>query len=55
MSVLVIAEHRQGALRDITAELVGAASALGGPVAVAVLAGSPGALADACVLQGVDG
>jgi electron transfer flavoprotein alpha subunit len=55
MTVLVIAEHRQGALRDVTAELVGAATALGaGPVAVAVLAGSPGALADACVLQGVD-
>lgn len=53
--VLVIAEHRQGELRDVTAELVGAAAALGlGPVAVAVLAGTPGALADACALQGVD-
>ena len=38
MSVLVIAEHRQGALREITAEMAGAAAALGaGPVAVAVL------------------
>lgn len=54
MSTLVIAEHRQGALRDVTAELVGAASALGGTVVVAVLAGSPGELADACALQGVD-
>lgn len=53
--VLVIAEHRQGALRDVTAELVGAAAALGaGPVAVAVIADAPAALADACPLQGVD-
>ena len=48
MSILVIAEHRQGALRDITAEMAGAAVALGaGPVAVAVLAGTPGPRADA--------
>ena len=53
--VLVIAEHRQGALRDVTAELVSAAAALGaGPVAVAVIADAPGPLAEACALQGVD-
>ena len=53
--VLVIAEHRQGLLRDVTAELVGAASALGaGPVAVAVIADAPGSLADACSFAGVD-
>jgi electron transfer flavoprotein alpha subunit len=51
----VIAEHRQGALRDVTAELVGAAAALrAGPVTVAVIADAPGALADACALVGVD-
>jgi electron transfer flavoprotein alpha subunit len=55
MSVLVIAEHRHGALRDTTAEMVAAAVALGaGPVAVAVLAGTPGPLADAAALAGVD-
>jgi len=53
--VLVIAEHRQGALRDVTAELVGAAAALGaGPVAVAVIADAPGAFAEACSFAGVD-
>ena len=52
---LVIAEHRQGALRDVTAELVGAATALGaGPVAVAVIAEAPGAFAEACSFAGVD-
>jgi electron transfer flavoprotein alpha subunit len=53
--VLVIAEHRQGALREVTAEIVSAAAALGaGPVAVAVVAGAPGPLADACAIEGVD-
>ncbi len=35
--VLVVAEHFQGALKDVTAELVTAGRELGGPVAVAVI------------------
>ena len=41
MSVLVIAEHLQGEVRDVTYELVTAARALGGPVTVAVIAPEP--------------
>ncbi len=53
--VIVVAEHLRGALRDVTAELVGAAMALdAGPVTVAVLAGEPSALAVSCALEGVD-
>ena len=37
MSVLVIAEHLQGQVRDVTYELVTAARTLGGPVTVAVI------------------
>jgi electron transfer flavoprotein alpha subunit len=37
MSVLVVAEHLQGRVRDVTFELVTAARALGGPVTVAVI------------------
>jgi electron transfer flavoprotein alpha subunit len=43
MSVLVIAEHVQGRLRDVTFELVSAARSLGGPVTVAVIAADPAA------------
>jgi electron transfer flavoprotein alpha subunit len=41
MSVLVVAEHLQGRVRDVTFELVSAARELGGPVAVAVIAADP--------------
>ena len=41
MSVLVIAEHLQGRVRDVTYELVTAASALVGPVTVAVIGPEP--------------
>ena len=41
MSVLVIAEHLQGEVRDVTYELVTAARALGGPVTVAVIGPEP--------------
>jgi electron transfer flavoprotein alpha subunit len=44
MSVLVVAEHLQGRVRDVTYELVSAARELGGPVAVAVISADPGAL-----------
>jgi len=37
MSVLVVAEHLQGRVRDVTYELISAAHALGGPVTVAVI------------------
>lgn len=56
--VLIIAEHIEGAVRDITKEMIGAAASLkdrlGGPVAVAVLAANPGAVAEAVNLAGVD-
>lgn len=52
MTVLVVAEHRQGAVRDVTRELVTAGAALG-PVVVAVLAADPGALVPAVDLEGV--
>ena len=44
MSVLVVAEHVQGRVRDVTYELISAARSLGGPVAVAVIAADPSAL-----------
>jgi electron transfer flavoprotein alpha subunit len=54
MSVLVVAEHLRGELRPVTLELVTAAKELGGPVAVAVVAKDPSALADAVNVEGVD-
>ena len=54
MSVLVIAEHIRGEIRDITRELVTAAQDLDGPVAVAVIAADPSALGDAVNVAGVD-
>jgi electron transfer flavoprotein alpha subunit len=44
MSVLVVAEHVGGQVRDITYELIGAARGLGGPVAVAAIGHDPGSL-----------
>jgi electron transfer flavoprotein alpha subunit len=41
MSVLVIAEHLRGELRDVTRELVTAAQELAGPVTLAVIAHEP--------------
>ena len=56
--ILVIAEHLQGALRDITGEMIGAAvplkEKLGGPVTVALIAGSDRSLTDGLRLKGVD-
>lgn len=52
MTVLVVAEHLRGRLRDVTRELVSAAQELGGPVAVAVIARDPAAFDLA--LEGVD-
>jgi electron transfer flavoprotein alpha subunit len=44
MSVLVVAEQLQGRVRDVTYELVTAARALGGPVAVAAIGSDPASL-----------
>lgn len=44
MSILVVAEHVRGRVRDVTFELITAANDLGGPVIVAVLAPDPSAL-----------
>jgi len=44
MSVLVVAEHLQGRVREVTYELISAARSLGGPVSVAAIARDPGAL-----------
>jgi len=56
--ILVIAEHVQGELRDITAESIGAALSLkdrlGAPLMVAVIGSDPGAFVDAVNLEGVD-
>ena len=46
MSVLVVAEHVRGQIREVTLELITAARELGEPVTVAVIARDPGALAD---------
>lgn len=52
MSVLVVAEHLQGAVRDVTRELVTAGGELG-PVTVAVIARDPSPLVDAVDVEGV--
>ncbi len=56
--ILVVAEHFDGALRDITQEMIGAAAALkedlGGPLAVLVIGDDTGALADTANRAGVD-
>lgn len=56
--ILVVAEHMDGALRDITGEMIGAAAdlkdPLGGPLMVAVIGDAEGALAEAANLEGVD-
>jgi electron transfer flavoprotein alpha subunit len=44
VSVLVVAEHVQGRVRDVTYELISAARSLGGPVTVAVIGSDPGSL-----------
>ncbi|MDH4177558.1 MAG: electron transfer flavoprotein subunit alpha/FixB family protein [Thermoleophilia bacterium] len=53
MSVLVVTEHLQGTVRDVTRELVTAGRPLG-PVAVAVIARDPGPLAAAVDVEGVE-
>ena len=56
--ILVVAEHFDGTLRDVTLEMIGAAAALkeglGGPLAVLVIGHDTDALADAANREGVD-
>lgn len=56
--VLVVAEHRQDAIRPVTFELIGAAGelapAVGGRVHVAVINGQAEAIADELDVEGVD-
>lgn len=56
--VLVVAEHRQSVVRDVTFEVIGAATHLKesgiGPVAVAVLGKNVGDLTKALAVEGVD-
>lgn len=54
MSVLVVAEHLNGRLRDVTLELISAARELGGPVTVAVIASEPAQLVKEVNVEGVD-
>lgn len=51
MSVLVVAEHVRGQVRDVTRELIAAGRELG-PVTVAVIARDPAALVDAVDVEG---
>jgi len=52
MSVLVIAEHIRGQVRDVTRELITAGRELG-PVTVAVIGQDPGSLVDSVNIDGV--
>lgn len=53
-SVLVVAEHLRGRVRDVTRELVTAAGEIGGPVTVAVIAKGPPTLTQQVNVAGVD-
>ena len=52
--VLVVAEHLQGTLREVTLELITAARELGQSVTVAVIAHDPEALVESVSVEGVD-
>ena len=52
MSVLIVAEHLRGQVRDVTRELITAGRELG-PVTVAVIGQDPSSLVDAVKLDGV--
>jgi electron transfer flavoprotein alpha subunit len=53
-SVLVVAEHLRGSVRDVTGELITAAAELGGPVTVAVIGADPPALRAGVDVPGAD-
>ncbi len=56
--ILIIGEHLNGSVRDITKEMIGAAltikDRLGGPLIVALISENPAALTVAVNLHGVD-
>lgn len=56
--ILIIAEHLNGVIRDISMEMIGAAVSIkdnfGGPVTVAIVSDEPANLVPAVNLQGVD-
>ena len=56
--ILIIAEHLNGAMRDISMEMIGAAASIkegfGGTVTVAIISDAPADLVTAINLQGVD-
>lgn len=56
--ILIVGEHLNGSVRDITKEMIGAAlsikDSLGGPLIVALVSADPDALTNAVNLQGVD-
>ena len=56
--ILIIAEHNQGIISDITGEMIGAAvslkKSLGGPIILALLSDNPSALIEDVNLAGVD-
>ncbi len=56
--ILIVAEHLNGAVRDITPEMIGAAASIkesyGGPVTVLIVSDAPGNLTPAVDLKGVD-
>jgi electron transfer flavoprotein alpha subunit len=54
VSVLVVAEHQRGQVREVTRELVTAASELGSRVTVALIASDPVSLAGQVNVAGVD-
>ncbi len=54
MSVLIVAEHREGEVNPVVRELVTAARGLGGLVEVAVIAADPAPLAAQLGIDGVD-
>jgi len=53
MSVLVVAEHLRGQVRDVTRELIAAGRELG-PVTVAVIGRDPASLVDSVNVEGVE-
>jgi electron transfer flavoprotein alpha subunit len=56
--ILIIAEHLDGVVRDITREMIGAARSIkesyGGPIVIGVLSSNPDALTPSVNLEGVD-
>lgn len=56
--ILIVAEHNQGIISDITGEIIGAAvslkKSLGGPIILALLTDNPSALIEDVNLAGVD-